>query len=118
MNNNSKTCPIKMSDGRYFTNYNPRCDNYTYINNLLKENNMPVSSYEQRLFLQRNYERVVEDENKRILANLSPCVPCNPGELINETNKELDSKYMVYCNGVSCDKKLVNENGLGTGKGF
>ena len=37
--NNNKSCPLKMADGRYFTNYNPRLDNYTYINDLLKENN-------------------------------------------------------------------------------
>jgi len=116
--NDKKPCPIKMSDGRSFTNYEPRCIRNAYLNKLLDENNLKNSSYEQRLYLQNNYDKIVDAELKMALNNLIPCIPCNKGELINETNKELDNKYFVYCDNVSCQQKLVNEQGLGTTKFF
>jgi hypothetical protein len=116
--NNIKNCPLKMSDGRSFTNYEPRCARNAYLNNLLVQNNMVNSSYEQRVFLQNNYEKIVEEERKKSLNNLLPCIPCNAGELINETNKELDNKYYVYCDNVSCRKEEGNIQGLGTTKLF
>lgn len=114
----SKPCPIKMSDGRSFTNYETRCATNAKLNQLLKDNNMANSSYEQRLFLQHNYDKVVEAEKKQILDGFLPCVPCTSGNLLNETNMELDNKYAVYCDEVSCDSKLINEKGLGSGKFF
>ena len=113
-----KNCPIKMSDGRYFTNYEPRCMRNAYLNDLLTANNVINSSYEQRLFLQNNAQVVIEDERKRSLAALLPCIPCKTGELINEKDKLLQDKYHITCDGVSCKKMMVNEDGLGTGKLF
>jgi hypothetical protein len=107
-----------MSDGRVFTNYEPRCARNAYLNNLLEKNNVVKSSYEQRLFLQNNYDKIVEEERNLVLNRLSPCIPCNKGELINETTPELDNKYMVYCDGVNCYKNLHNDKGLGTSKLF
>lgn len=115
---NSKNCPLKMSDGRSFTNYETRCVRNAHLNNLLVENNMVNSSYEQRLFLQNNYDKIVEEERKKALENLIPCIPCKSGELINETNKELDNKYYVYCDNVSCRTQGTNDKGLGTTKLF
>jgi len=117
-NTDKKTCPIKMSDGRSFTNYETRCMTNAKLNQLLKDNNMANSSYEQRLFLQNNYEKIVEAEKKHILDGFLPCVPCSTGELINELDKELDNKYAVYCDEVSCNSKLINDKGLGSGKFF
>ena len=114
----NKICPIKMSDGRTMTNYEPRCIRNANLNQLLEENNMVTSSYEQRLFLQNNYEKIMELERKRVFDYLNPCTPCKEGELINETNKELDNKYFVYCDEVSCKTKGNNELGLGTTKNF
>jgi len=109
---------MKMSDGRAFTNYEPRCVKNAYINEELEKNNMIKSSYEQRLYLQNNYDKIMEQERKRAMETITPCYPCNPGELINEKNKELDNKYIIQCDGVSCYKKMVNEKGLGTGNFF
>jgi len=114
----NKNCPLKMDDGRVFTNYQPRCIRNAYLNEMLKINNMVSSSYEQRLFLQRNAEKIMEEERKSILQQLMPCIPCNKGELINETNPELDNKFNVYCDGVTCYNKLTNDKGLGTTKAF
>ena len=113
-----KNCPIKMADGRYFTNYEPRCMRNAYLNNFLSANNVINSSYEQRLFLQNNSQMIIDDERKRALDALLPCIPCKTGELINEKDKLLQDKYQVTCDGVSCKSMMVNENGLGTGKFF
>ena len=89
-----------------------------YMAEQLQKNNMLKSSYEQRLYLQNNYEKIVEEERKRAMATITPCYPCKAGELINEKNKELDNKYIVQCDGVSCYKTMINEKGLGTGNFF
>jgi hypothetical protein len=114
----NKLCPLRMSDGRSMTNYEPRCIRNAGLNQLLDENNMKKSSYEQRLFLQNNYEKIVEMERKKVLDYLNPCIPCKEGELMNEINKELDNKYYIYCDNVSCMAKGTNEAGLGTTKNF
>lgn len=115
---NITNCPIKMSDGRYFTNYEPRCMRNAYLNDFLTANNVINSSYEQRLFLQANSQMIIDDERKRALDALLPCIPCKSGELINEKDKLLQDKYQVSCDGVSCKKTLINEQGLGTAKFF
>lgn len=112
------SCPLKMSDGRIFTNYEPRCVRNAYITEMLAKNNLINSSYEQRLFLQNNYEKIVEEERQRALAQMTPCIPCNKGEFNYDLNSELDNKYKVHCDGVSCYKQLTNEKGLGTTKLF
>jgi len=114
----NKNCPLRMSDGRSMTNYEPRCIRNASLNKLLDENNMVNSSYEQRLFLQNNSEKIIELERKKVLDLLNPCIPCKSGELINETNKELDNKFYVYCDNVSCKTKGTNDLGLGTTKNF
>ena len=109
----NKNCPLKMSDGRAFTNYQPR-----KLTEMLQKNNLTNSSYEQRLYLQRNSEKIMEEERQFILNQLQPCIPCNRGELINERNPELDNKLNVYCDNVSCYTKETNYQGLGTTKNF
>ena len=116
--NDKKHCPIKMSDGRSFTNYEPRCVRNAYLNKLLDENNLKNSSYEQRLYLQNNYDKIVDAELKMALNNLLPCIPCNKGELINEKNPELENKNRVYCDNVTCYNTNFNEKGLGITQGF
>jgi len=107
-----------MSDGRLFTNYESKCAKNDYLNKLLSENNMVASSYEQRLFLQNNYDKIVENDRKKTLDLLVNCIPCKSGELINEVNKELDNKYFVYCDNVTCKTNMNNDQGLGTTKFF
>jgi len=114
----NKNCPLKMADGRAFTDYETRCARNAYLNDLLAKNSVIKSSYEQRLFLQRNSEMIMEEERKKVLNNLMPCIPCNKGELINEKNPELENMYGVYCDGVSCYNGYTNEKGLGSTKIF
>ena len=114
----NKNCPLKMSDGRAFTNYLPRCVKNAHLNDMLSKNNLTNSSYEQRLFLQKNSEQIMEQNRLEALRQLLPCIPCNRGELINEKNHELENKFNVYCDNVSCHTKESNYKGLGTTKNF
>jgi hypothetical protein len=114
----TKQCPLRMSDGRSFTDYSPRCNFNTYINNKLAQNNMIKSSYEMRLYLQKNYDSFIEEERKKAIDNIYPCGECGIGDLINDKNKELGNKYIINCDGVSCYKTLANPEGLGTTKFF
>lgn len=114
----NKNCPLKMADGRVFTNYQPRCIRNGHLNEMLSANNLTNSSYEQRLFLQRNSEKIMEQERQMVFDQLLPCIPCNKGELINEKNPELDNKFNVYCDNVNCYTKEINPQGLGTTSRF
>ena len=114
----NKKCPLRMSDGRAFTNYEPRCNFNSYLNGKLSENNMIKSSYEMRVYLQNNYDSFIDAERKKAIDNITPCGECGIGDLINEKDKFLDNKYNVKCDGVSCYKTLVNPEGLGTTKFF
>ncbi len=114
----NKNCPLKMEDGRAFTNYQPRCIRNAYLNDLLSKHNITTSSYEQRLFLQRNSDKIIEQDRQIVINQLLPCIPCNRGELINDKILELDNKNNVFCDNVSCYTKETNYQGLGTTKSF
>jgi hypothetical protein len=112
------SCPIRMSDGRQFTNYNPRCAFNSFINEKLTENKMINSSYEMRLYLQQNHDDIVKQDRENAIRNIIPCKPCSAGEFINDKNPELANKYHIVTDGVSCHKYLANTQGLGTSKFF
>lgn len=114
----NKQCPLRMSDGRAFTNYEPRCNFNSFVNSKLSENNMIKSSYEMRLYLQQNYDKLVELDRKKAMDNISPCGECGIGDLINTKDPKLDNKYIVKCDGISCYNTLNNPEGLGTTKFF
>jgi DUF971 family protein len=58
MNNaaQNNNCPPLMSDGRHGTDYRPSC----YVHGLINEQNGIVNSHQQRLFLQRNAEKLLQ----------------------------------------------------------
>ncbi len=114
----TKQCPLRMSDGRAFTDYSPRCNFNAYINSKLAQNNMIKSSYEMRLYLQQNYETIIAEDRQKAINNITPCGECGIGDLINDKYKEMNNKYVVNCDGVSCYKTLANPEGLGTTKFF
>ena len=69
---NNSGCPLKMSDGRPFTDYRPRCAINADLMTDLDKNNMIKSSYESRMYLQHNAEKIIEantlEEAKEALA--------------------------------------------------
>jgi hypothetical protein len=106
-NNKKIACPQKMSDGRLFTDYRPRC-----ISNMLPDTNM--NSYEYRQYLQANATKIM-DATRREIYDANKCGPCmqpyNIGTMLPE-------KSIVTCDSSTCKSSVVNVNGLGTGRSY
>jgi hypothetical protein len=105
-----------MSDGRVFTDYTPRCYENARLMNLVTGANMVRSSYEARMFLQKNAEQMMDQERTRAMNTLIPCAPCkrsfsDPGTMAPE-------RYVVRCDAVSCSRVEVNPNGIGDGRNY
>lgn len=110
----AKMCPTRMSDGRAFTDYRFRCAVNAELLEKVKLNNMVQSSYESRMFLQQNAEKIMEEERQKAVARLIPCAPCkrpftDPGTMLPE-------RFIVRCDGVTCKRVEVNPTGLGDGR--
>jgi hypothetical protein len=105
-------CPIKMSDGRSFTDYRPRCIINSELMTDLNNNNIIKSSYESRVFLQENAEKLMERNRILMTNNLHPCAPC--GRAFNDPGTMYPERYIVKCTPTNCEKIEVNKYGLGT----
>lgn len=107
-NNKFVGCPARMADGRHFTDYRPSCQ----VNNLIRMNNNVVNSFDYRMYLANNATRLM-DINRAYALQKNSCGPCmapyGQGTMLPE-------KYMQVCNGRSCETKLVNPDGIGTGR--
>lgn len=109
-------CPTRMADGRAFTDYRPRCVvNAELLQNVAGQK-MVQSSYESRMYLQTNAEKVMEDERKKAVERLIPCAPCM--RPFSEPGTMLPERYVVRCDGVTCERKEVNAAGLGDGRNY
>lgn len=110
----TEMCPSRMSDGRAFTDYRPRC----IVNaELLTQLNTGVqSSYDSRMYLQTNAEAFMEKERQKAANSLIPCNPCKRS--INDSGTMLPERYVVRCDGVSCTRTEVNPQGLGDGRAY
>lgn len=109
-------CPSRMSDGRAFTDYRPRCAINAELMSLVAGAGMVQSSFESRMYLQRNADRVMDMQRSAGIANLAPCAPClRP---TNEAGTMLPERYVVRCDGVTCYRKEVDPQGLGDGRSF
>lgn len=110
------TCPSRMSDGRAFTDYNPRCYTNARVMDMVEKAKMAQSSYESRMYLQHNAEQVMENERKRAIDTLIPCAPCKRPFTDNGTMAP--ERYVVRCDAVSCQRKEVNSAGIGDGRNY
>lgn len=109
-------CAARMSDGRAFTDYRPRCAVNAELMGMVAGANMVQSSYESRMFLQRNADKVMENQRTAAINNLAPCAPC--ARPFNEAGTMLPERYVVKCDAVSCSRKEVNPTGLGDGRSY
>lgn len=105
-------CPMKMSDGRCFTDYRPRCAVNAELLDDLAKKNIIKSSYESRMFLQQNAEMIMERSRQSSIERLAPCAPCNRS--LNEAGTMYPQRYIVKCSTTNCEKIEVNPDGLGT----
>lgn len=108
--NLSDMCPSRMNDARAFTDYRFRCDINSELMGKVASSKMPRSSYDMRMYLQHNAQRIIDEERARSIQGLTPCAPC-----LNPANPStmLDSRYVVRCDKVSCTRTEINNQGLG-----
>ena len=105
-------CPSRMSDGRSFTDYRPRCMVNAELFQDLASKNILRSSYESRMFLQENADMIMERSRMQSVQNLAPCAPCK--RPFADSGTMYPQQYIVKCSATSCEKIEVNPNGLGT----
>lgn len=109
-------CPSRMSDARAFTDYRPRCAVNAELMQMVSQANMLQSSYESRMFLQKNADNVMNNERQRAIDTLIPCAPCT--RPLNDPGTMLPERFVVRCNGISCVRTEVNPDGLGDGRAY
>lgn len=101
--NNKYDCPPRMSDGRQYTSYYPRCATNFY--DLPK----PLSSYDYRMFLTENAEKLMEKNRAQASAD-NYCGPCvKPSTMLAEQSKQV-------CDGRTCAFPVNEPTGLGLGR--
>ena len=102
-NNKFENCPARMSDGRQFTIYAPRCQTNFY------DLPRPLSSYDYRMFLTENAEKIMDADRDRVLKN-NYCGPCVDTMLPEQTKQ--------VCDGRVCAFPLNEPDGLGLGRRY
>lgn len=107
-----KLCPSRMNDGRMFTDYRPKCmvNNAMMVN--LREKEIIASSYESRMYLQQNAEKIMQQQ-KDIALEKVRCT--RPHE---DVGTMLPEEYTVKCDSVSCERVRTNPSGLGDGRAY
>ncbi len=111
-----KFCPSRMHDGRAFTDYRPRCIVNAELLQNLRNNDMPVSSYDSRLYLQQNAESIIEKSMQNAYNNL--LCPCKAYDDIAGIDTMEPERYVVRCNTTSCTRDEVNPLGIGDGRAY
>ena len=109
-NNKFFDCPPRMDDGRHFTDYRTQC---TQNNQLWRQGNVK-SSFDYRMYLTRNADKLLDAEREKagLRNSCGPCMePYDVGTMLPEKN-------MVTCNQSTCSVNLNNEEGLGTGRQY
>lgn len=109
-NNKHFNAPPRMSDGRHFTDYRPNC----HLNNSVKLENQIPNSYDYRLFLIRNADKLMDLNRKQstIMNGSYECKkPYNQGTMLPEQD-------IVVCNTQTCNVKHNYDNGLGLGREY
>lgn len=109
-NNQYFNCPPRMSDGRHFTDYRPRCTQQYQD----KVGNRLMSSYEQRMYLTTNAEEIIKSNARGayLMNRCGPCVePYDQGTMVPEFEKQT-------CNSRTCSFGVNDAFGLGLGRNF
>ena len=104
-------CPVyNMADGRHFTDYRPRC---VQNNNVVSNTNV-LNSYEYRMYLQHNAEKIMK-ENEGLASNNNKCTPCFD---FNENGTMLPEVNKFQCNANTCSLNNNDNSGVGTGRNY
>lgn len=100
-----RNCPPRMSDGRLFTDYRPRCD----INYIIPPTNELIDSYNYRQFLIQNADVILNEHRKNAYA-AAACLPCSDFETM------LPEQTIQKCNSKTCAFVMNDPVGLGLGR--
>lgn len=109
-NNKFFNCPPRMSDGRHFTDYRPRC----FGQYLMKVNNNIPSSFDYRMYLTRNASDIMR-KNAFDSYSTNKCGPCTEpydvGTMLPEQSKQ-------ECNTRTCSFAKTDSSGIGMGRQY
>lgn len=101
-------CMFRMNDGRSFTDYRPRCMVQQNINNIASKKNVVNNSYDTRMFLMKNAEKMMESNRNHLPCATKSCT---------STHITPPNKNTVKCDAYSCTTKPTNlPGGIGTGR--
>ena len=107
-NNKFFTAPPRMADGRHFTDYRPTFD----LNNKIQNDNNIDTSYNYRMFMINNAERIMEvnKQHSQLKNGVNNCKqPYENGTMLPELNK-------VQCDLNKCEVVHNYDGGIGTGR--
>ncbi len=99
-----------MDDGRHFTDYRPNC----YVNNTLRSNNKTYNSFQYRMYLTHNAEKLME-MNRANSCQKNCCGPCQKPY---EQGTMLPEESTVTCNSTDCQVSKNDPKGLGQGRNY
>ena len=102
--------PIRMADGRNFTDYRTRCT----IDYEKKSKNLFKSNYDERQYFIQNANRIMAEHNDQAMLHNS--VSCCFGP--NDKGTMLPEKNMVQCNKKTCNFYQNDYQGIGTGRNY
>jgi len=97
-----------MADGRNFTNYNTRCNQFEQIRNSQNFS----SAYDLRMFMTQNASQLM-NQNRIATANENNCNPCYATD---ESGTMLPEESAVTCNAKVCTTSAGAPAGLGQGR--
>jgi hypothetical protein len=102
-------CPPRMSDGRHFTDYRPRC-----AQRMGTETAGNTSSYEFRQFLIQNGAKLM-DESRNQAYSKNGCVECFQVDAQGTVSAE---QTRITCNARTCTSAPVDSQGIGQGRDY
>ena len=107
-------CAARMSDAHAFTDYRSRCATNAQLMQQVASANMMTSSYESRMYLQQNAEKLMSQNFQWAQNQILPCAQCQ--RPFNSEGTMLPERYVVRCSPTSCTRVEVNPNGIGDGR--
>lgn len=91
-------CPLRMSDGRLFTDYRPRC----VVNNVVAASEQGMDSYKYRMFMVNNGTEIIKQNMIKAYDNAH----CKPGP-----SPIPGPAYKQVCSSSSCLFQPVDPQG-------
>lgn len=99
------SCPPRMSDGRHFTDYRPRCAvNY-------ESQPRPMSAYDYRMYLTEHADEI-RNKNRHLAHKKNSCEPCNANKVFTAEN------VVARCNKRTCSYETIDAKQDPSGSAF